>query len=515
MKRLGMFFAFILVSASQLGGAGLIAAHADSKTINFEAPLYIPGTINGQDGWSATGPYDQEVVANGVGAPASFAAQSFRMSNAITSGAFGDQVFSKPLNDEAGEADAVNGGLSGGTRQSHFEATFDIASTVPGSEQPGLQLAVSPDRGDGARMSFLRFRDTPAGLSIDFVDYQDKAPLGDATHIPDGCGVDDDFVTTIIASGLNRSTRHTVKLSMDFLIGPHNDVVKVFVDGALVHTGTSWEDFFRFCPPAEGGSGDNTSRTVDSLLFRAAGTAVPGTLGKGFLFDNLTLTSGPLAVGTADLSVTKKASSPAKIGSPLTYTITVQNAGPGGATGVTMTDTLPSGVAFVSATTGTGTCSQTAGTVTCNIGNLALNGSVTITIVVTPSANGSITNTAKVAGTTSDPTTANNTASVTTTVGATSQKHARSISLGLRDGLKARGKVRVTDGFVACASQVPVKVQKRVSGAWKTIKSVKTSSSGKYSAKLPDKPGKYRSLAPKVKKGTDICGKAKSPTRMH
>lgn len=79
----------------------------------------------------------------------------------------------------------------------------------------------------------------------------------------------------------------------------------------------------------------------------------------------------------------------------------------------------------------------------------------------------------------------------------------------------ARGKVRVTDGFAACASQVPVKVQKRVSGAWKTIKSVKTSSSGKYSAKLPDKPGKYRSLAPKVMKGTDICGKAKSPTRMH
>jgi uncharacterized repeat protein (TIGR01451 family) len=514
MKRLGMFFAFTLVmSVFQLGGAGIIAAHADSKTINFENPPYIPGSINNQDGWSATGPYDQAVVDNSVlgVAPASFAAQSFRMSNAITSGSFGDQVFSKSLTDEAGEADAVNGGLSGGTRQPHFEATFDIASTVPGSEQPGLQLAVSPDRGDGARMSFLRFRDTSNGLAVDFNDYQDSAPLGAVANISDGCGAEDDFVETTIASGLSRSTRHTVKLTMDLLNGPHNDVVRVFIDGALVHTGTSWEDFFRFC------GGDNTSRTVDSLLFRAAGTAVPGTLGKGFLFDNLTLASGPLGAATADLSVTKSASSPAKVGSPLTYTITIHNAGPGGATGVTLTDTLPSGVAFVSATPGTGTCSQSAGTVSCNIGSLALNGSVTVKIVVSPSAAGNITNTAKVAGSTSDSTTTNNTASVTTTVTAasTSTGHRRSISLKLGDGLRARGKVTVGDGFTACAASVPVKIQRRVSGAWKNVGSTTTSASGSYKKKIKDKPGKYRAKAPKVilNGGVDVCKVDTSPVR--
>ncbi len=220
---------------------------------------------------------------------------------------------------------------------------------------------------------------------------------------------------------------------MDLPNGPHNDFVTVFIDGALVHTGTSWEDYYRFCTES---GGDNTSRTVDSLLFRAAGTP-SDTSGKGFLFDNLTLASGPLAVATADLSVTKSASSPARVGSPLTYTITVHNAGPDGATGVTMVDTLPSGVAFVSATPGTGTCSQATGTATCNIGSLALNGSVTVKVVVTPSAAGDITNTAKVAGSTSDPTTTNNTASVTTTVGAASHRHPRSISLRLRHGLRA------------------------------------------------------------------------------
>ena len=45
-----------------------------------------------------------------------------------------------------------------------------------------------------------------------------------------------------------------------------------------MHTGTSWEDYFRFC---EG----NPTRTVDSVLFRTAGDPAPATLGKGFLID--------------------------------------------------------------------------------------------------------------------------------------------------------------------------------------------------------------------------------------
>src|SRR5262249_11368087 len=156
-------------------------ARADSKVVNFENPPYTTGNINGQDGWSGTGgipnggTYDYGVVATG-GTPPSFGAQSFRISNAVTSGSFGDWAFSKSLNDEAGGATADNGGLSGGVRQPHFEVSFDIASVVPNAEQPGLQISISPDRGDGARMSFLRFRDNPGGLSIEFADYKDNPP---------------------------------------------------------------------------------------------------------------------------------------------------------------------------------------------------------------------------------------------------------------------------------------------------------------------------------------------------
>jgi parallel beta helix pectate lyase-like protein len=275
--------------------AGLIllaasGARADLLSIDFENP-YTTGSINGQDGWSATGAYDYGVVAtSSFGSPAGFAAQAFRISNAITSGSFTDWAFSKSLTDEAGEPGAANGGFSGGTRQPHYEVSFDIAAADP-NEQPGLQISVSPDRGDGARMSFLKFRDTPTGLAVDFVDYRDNPPYGTSSNLAAGCGAEDDFVLTTIASGLSRSVPHHVKLVMDFVPGPRNDVVRVFVDGNVVtHCGTSWEDYFRYCEATD------TSRTVDSLLLQARtvnGTA-PGTLGKGFLVDNLDLLSGPL-----------------------------------------------------------------------------------------------------------------------------------------------------------------------------------------------------------------------------
>ena len=120
----------------------------------------------------------------------------------------------------------------------------------------------------------------------------------------------------------------------------------------------------------------------------------------------------------ADLSIMKTDSpDPVTVGQTLTYTITVTNNGPDGATGVTMTDILPGGVTYGSATPSQGSCSELSGTVTCNLGSLANGASATITILVTPTAPGTITNTATVTGTENDPNTANNnTGPVSTTV---------------------------------------------------------------------------------------------------
>lgn len=119
---------------------------------------------------------------------------------------------------------------------------------------------------------------------------------------------------------------------------------------------------------------------------------------------------------SADLSLTKTASpNPGQVGLGLSYRITATNNGPAAATNLTVTDTLPSGVAFVSATATQGNCSGT-GPVNCNLGSLAVGASAIFTIVVTPSSPGQITNSATVSASQSDFDSTNNTASTTTVI---------------------------------------------------------------------------------------------------
>ncbi len=109
----------------------------------------------------------------------------------------------------------------------------------------------------------------------------------------------------------------------------------------------------------------------------------------------------------ADLSVTVSGNAVAFPGN-VTYTLTATNNGTSTATGVTVTDPLPSGLTFVSVT-GTG-CSQAGGTVTCNTGTLASGANSTITIVATPTAGGGYADTASITGTLPDLNNGNNSA---------------------------------------------------------------------------------------------------------
>jgi uncharacterized repeat protein (TIGR01451 family) len=105
-------------------------------------------------------------------------------------------------------------------------------------------------------------------------------------------------------------------------------------------------------------------------------------------------------------------------GNQLTYTITVTNDGPSTATGVTLADTLPAGVTFVSATSSQGTVTNTSGVLNGQLGTLAPAASATITVIVGVNAatTGTLTNTATVTSTETDINTSNNTSTATTTV---------------------------------------------------------------------------------------------------
>ena len=143
-------------------------------------------------------------------------------------------------------------------------------------------------------------------------------------------------------------------------------------------------------------------------------TAVDGAGNTNSCTFNVIVTQAP---PSADLALIKVASpNPVFFGSNLTYTITVTNRGPNDAASVTITDALPSRVTFVSAGASQGSCTQIAGTVTCDLGTVANGSTATVSVVVIASHQGIVTNRASVTSVTTDPLSSNNTGSAVTAV---------------------------------------------------------------------------------------------------
>lgn len=147
------------------------------------------------------------------------------------------------------------------------------------------------------------------------------------------------------------------------------------------------------------------------------------TTGAGTLLGSsgATLTDMAGIPAFADLQMTKAATSGFQVGQNATYSLTVKNNGPQSASGtITVTDTLPTGLTYVSAS-GTGwACGAAGAVVTCtNAGPVASGVTmnvITLTVAVAAGAVPSVTNTASVAGTTFDHVAANNSGSVTKSV---------------------------------------------------------------------------------------------------
>ena len=265
MSRTSWFVAAaILLSASAVTAAVIVIPLSGTSFHDF-----IPGSVNGQDGWRKSGPYDESVVNFGGN-------RVWRVSNAVTSGSFGDQPFApRPggipvdtVNDpDNSEPLFFAGESSTGAVHNGFASDFSFRSAI-GATQPGLRITVSIDNGQGARQSFVALVDTGAGIDIETFDV-DK---------------DGNFIGPItIATGLSYTDWHSMGMEASFKDGPHNDKVKYFVDGKKVHTGPSWEQFYRNAQSALHPLGV----PVQTLLFRLSGTAEPTTGGNGFYIDNV------------------------------------------------------------------------------------------------------------------------------------------------------------------------------------------------------------------------------------
>jgi uncharacterized repeat protein (TIGR01451 family) len=328
--------ALVLSTAVSIAVLACEVAVADTVTTDFES--FNLGTVNGQDGWTSSMPgdipalpngYDQEVVSNS-GAPAAFGAKSLRHSNALNepTGEFQFQTYSKRTTQAAGESLA----------NTEYTAQFSFISTHPDAQQPGLYMRISPDSGVGGRMSFIGLKDTQSGIDVIFFD----------TPKPDGEFVGYDLGT------LRRDVAHTIKFWIKLNPGPNNDLVRVYIDGTDVgQCFTTWENFYPRVP--------EPVPAINSLQFRASGGEVPSLVGGGYLFDNVTITTGdgpgPADCsggggGEPDIDIDKDTQTRfAHPGDLITYRITVRNRGDAPVRGLRACDRLPRALRFVRAST--------------------------------------------------------------------------------------------------------------------------------------------------------------------
>jgi len=185
-------------------------------------------------------------------------------------------------------------------------------------------------------------------------------------------------------------------------------------------------------PPNGPFSGINTSWGVDLDMYditsylhagNASAQAIYSSGGDLVILANQTMSIANVAV--ADMAITKSHSGNFSVGTNGVFTLNVTNNGPSPTSGtITVTDTLPTGLTYISAT-GTGwTCGAAGQVVTCTNPTILASGAsapaITLTVSVGAAAYPSVTNTATVSSGAFDNIAANNTASNVVAVGQTS-----------------------------------------------------------------------------------------------
>ncbi|MCH7801622.1 MAG: DUF11 domain-containing protein, partial [Chloroflexi bacterium] len=251
----------------------------------------------------------------------------------------------------------------------------------------------------------------------------DSANLTDATTNALGTqSADSSSIVDLVATALGMSPSGVVNLS-DTL---QNALGKRESDVASL--GESVATALGFTP----GGAVNLSDTINQILGKGISdvsvlgesAAMALGLGLGGSISLLDTINTNVILGTTDLIVTITDSpDPVLARNNLVYTVLIVNNGPGNATGVTMTDTLPDGVIFVSASANNGSnCNLTGSALTCNIGSISNGDSVKVSIIVAPTAAGIVDTSIDIVNSgvvtfnefESDP--SNNTATVSTTV---------------------------------------------------------------------------------------------------
>lgn len=189
--------------------------------------------------------------------------------------------------------------------------------------------------------------------------------------------------------------------------------------------------------PADVGSGVLVNQAVVS-------SAQPDPQSSNNTVTQNTALVAELAATDLQVVATASPADSVSINSALTYSVTVTNAGPKPANNIVVTNTLPQGVTFVSATEASGTpCTHVAGVVTCTVDTKNVNEQATITIQVTsPATEDNLTFNVQVNATETELTPENNATSVQTTV-----SNNANIDLAVVDAVATPNSVNIGDNL--------------------------------------------------------------------
>ena len=268
----------------------LVSLPAFATTVTFSNTNFTGFTtgvsVAGQGGWAigwrTPKQYivDQSVVDDGTGNTV------FRFSNAMGSSDLNDQPFAPTpagvptaadmtTDPSLGQPGLFAGESSTGAKYRRFYASFDFKSAT-GTAQPNLKISVSPDNGLGSRMGYVQIVDTGSGFNL-------------VTYDVDAAG---NFVgPTTIATGLSYTAWHKIGMEILFKDGPANDVVHLYLDGKLIHTGTTWEAYYAATSPTAYPLGV----AVQTLVFNSSPTGTnPAVQGGGLYFDNVLVQVGTI-----------------------------------------------------------------------------------------------------------------------------------------------------------------------------------------------------------------------------
>lgn len=238
------------------------AAFAQTYATGFEE--FSNGAIDNQNGWNSDNP---AFNANVVSTVVRTGNKSFYRDNRTGSGSFGDQTFSAGTGGVAGESTAV--GVTPGQNVFKFTTWFRAGST---GGPDGTVIGIAGTDNQGSRAWSLSLRNNEAGGASLYAFDVDPAlqAAGSAS-----------FRQFTLGQNLSLSAWHRIDVVSIFNDGQSNDVVQYFLNGALVQTLSSWEQYYRW-DPEQAGNG-NQLWGIDRMIFRTVGTSNDS---NGFYFDD-------------------------------------------------------------------------------------------------------------------------------------------------------------------------------------------------------------------------------------